>query len=244
MADFLNIKSNGKIAMKFDEDNETLVDVRTCTEEDDVFIATKLGKCIRFPLADLRVFFSRNSTGVRGMRLLGEDRVISLSILKHIEATPEERDAYKVECSRRNREELEVGEDLNMSATITPERFEEMAASEEFLITVTDKGFGKRSSAYEYRIAGRGGQGIACMEMSARNGNMIAAFPVKETDEVMLVTNAGQLIRAPLANVRIAGRKTQGVTLFKVAGGERVVSVERIAEDDAGEVEGSGDGVE
>jgi DNA gyrase subunit A len=239
MADFLNIKSNGKIAMKFDEDNETLVDVRTCTEADDVFIATKLGKCIRFPLADLRVFFSRNSTGVRGMRLLGEDRVISLSILKHIEATPEERDAYKVECSRRNREELEVGEDLNMSATITPERFEEMAASEEFLITVTDKGFGKRSSAYEYRIAGRGGQGIACMEMSARNGNMIAAFPVKETDEVMLVTNAGQLIRAPLANVRIAGRKTQGVTLFKVAGGERVVSVERIAEDDAGEGEGT-----
>jgi DNA gyrase subunit A len=175
------------------------------------------------------------------MRLLGEDRVISLSILKHIEATPEERDAYKVECSRRNREELEVGEDLNMSATITPERFEEMAASEEFLITVTDKGFGKRSSAYEYRIAGRGGQGIACMEMSARNGNMIAAFPVKETDEVMLVTNAGQLIRAPLANVRIAGRKTQGVTLFKVAGGERVVSVERIAEDDAG---GEGEGTE
>jgi DNA gyrase subunit A len=230
LADFVNIKANGKIAMKLAESGETLVEVCTCDENDDVFIATKQGKCIRFPVDDLRVFFSRNSTGVRGIKLAANDAVISMSILRHVNATSEERDAYKAEAAKRNaNRSADAAESLAL-VTLTEERFNDLAAQEQFLLTVTDKGFGKRSSAYEYRTTGRGGQGIACMQLTKKNGNMIAAFPVGNSDQVMLTTNSGQMIRCAVDQIRIAGRSTQGVTLFKVEADEKVVSVAHIDE--------------
>ena len=245
LADFVNIKANGKIAMKLAESGETLVEVCTCDENDDLFIATKQGKCIRFPVDDLRVFFSRNSTGVRGIKLASHDAVISMSILKHVNATSEERDAYKVEAAKRNtNRSADAAESLAL-VTLSEERFMELAAQEQFLLTVTDKGFGKRSSAFEYRTTGRGGQGIACMQLTKKNGNMVAAFPVGNSDQVMLTTNSGQMIRCAVDQIRIAGRSTQGVTLFKVEADEKVVSVahiDEVATEETGDTVAEGDG--
>ncbi len=245
LADFIGIKTNGKIAMKLDG-GELLVDVKTCDEGDDVFIATKKGKCIRFAVADLRVFFSRNSTGVRGIKLPEDDAVMSMSILRHVEATAEERAAYKAESSKRNQRDAEPDSDGVEAGVISEERYQELAAAEQFLLTVSDKGFGKRSSAYEYRTTGRGGQGIACMELTGKNGQMVAAFPVCDKDQVMLVTDGGQLIRCAVGQIRVAGRKTQGVTLFRVSGSERVVSVAHLAEEEdndaVGDTAGPSDG--
>lgn len=245
LADFVNIKANGKIAMKLAESGETLVEVCTCGDDDDLFIATKQGKCIRFPVDDLRVFFSRNSTGVRGIKLASSDTVISMSILKHADATSEERDAYKVEAAKRNaNRSADAAESLAL-VTLTEERFEQLAAQEQFLLTVTDKGFGKRSSSFEYRTTGRGGQGIACMQLTKKNGNMVAAFPVGGSDQVMLTTNSGQMIRCAVDQIRIAGRSTQGVTLFKVESDEKVVSVahiDEVATEETGDTVAEGDG--
>ncbi|ANC91434.1 DNA gyrase subunit A [Azospirillum humicireducens] len=237
MSDFANIRSNGLIAMKLEEEGERLIGVHTCSETDDVLLATRGGKCIRFPVDDVRVFAGRTSTGVRGIKLADGDEVVSLSILAHVDATPEERAAFfkmkRDEGLEMEGEAAPEADDVPAdSVTLTQERYEELKQKEQYILTVSDRGYGKRSSSYEYRIAGRGGQGIWNMEMGERNGSIVAAFPVESNHQVMMVTNGGQVIRMPLHDVRVAGRKTLGVTLFRVGAEERVVSVATIAEED------------
>ena len=233
LADFKNMRASGLIAMKLDE-GDRLIGVATCRDGDDVFLATKLGRCIRFQITDdnLRVFSGRDSAGVRGIKLGADDEVMSLSVLRHVEATPDERAAYLKYASAQRRmgdEEAETGESEEAVADIalSETRIAELAAAEEILLTVTDSGFGKRSSAYEYRVTGRGGQGIANITLSARrNGKAVAAsFQVREGDDVMLVTDGGRLIRVPVDQVRITGRSVMGVTLFRLDDDERVTSV-------------------
>ncbi|MEX2296852.1 MAG: DNA gyrase C-terminal beta-propeller domain-containing protein, partial [Dongiaceae bacterium] len=239
LSDFVNVMANGKIAMKLDE-GDSLIDVRVCGENQDVLLAGKLGKCIRFGVPDVRVFTGRTSTGVRGIRLGEGDSVISMSILDHVDVDTAEREGYirMANARRRAGEEGEVEADaLNL---LPVERFAALEAAEEMILTVTAKGFGKRSSAYEYRITGRGGQGIANIETSKRNGEVVASFPVSSSDQIMLVTDAGQLIRCPVDDVRIAGRKTQGVVIFRVDEDETVVSVAHLP--DLGEAEGAEEG--
>ena len=226
LTDFHNINVNGKIAMKLNSD-DMLVNVVTCSETDDIFLSTRLGKCIRFSCKDLRVFSGRSSVGVRGIKLSEKDAVISLAILNGINFNVNERDEYlKISSAQRKNEKID---EINVSK----DKINEFKDNEEFLLSVTDKGFGKRSSAYEYRKSNRGGLGIANMQLSQRNGNeIIASFPIKENDQLMLVTNNGQLIRCPVNDVRIAGRQTQGVTLFNVSEKERVVSVAKLEENE------------
>jgi DNA gyrase subunit A len=230
--DFSNVKSNGKIAMVL-EDGNRLVAVAPCTENDDVLLSARFGKCIRFSVDEVRVFAGRSSEGVRGMRLARGDEVISMSILRHNEISVEERDAY-LRAKRR-----EEGAPLE---GISAERVAELEAQEQFILSVTENGFGKRTSAYEYRISGRDGQGIIDIDTSERNGNVVASFPVADSDEIMLTSNGGQLIRMGVHDIRITGRASQGVTLFKVAEGEKVVSVARVADADAGEDDGENGG--
>jgi len=253
LSDFLNIKANGKIAMKLDE-GEKLIAVSTCSEEQDVLLSARGGKCIRFHVGEVRVFAGRSSTGVRGIKLEDKDEVISMSMLRHSEYDVAERAAYLRMAKVRRGGETEPengaestpeeGEEAAVPAiTLSEERYAEMAGREDFILTVTAKGFGKRSSSYEYRIAGRGGKGIANIEVTKKNGEVVASFPVRQQDQIMLVTDSGQLIRTPVHDIRIAGRKTQGVTVFKVAEGERVVSVTRLGEDDdEGGANGNGGG--
>jgi DNA gyrase subunit A len=240
LADFKNVRAVGLIAMKLDE-GDRLIGVATCRDGDDVFLATKRGRCIRFQITDenLRVFSGRDSAGVRGIKLLKDDEVMSLSVLRHVEATPEERAAYLKYASamRRGTEETETaeaeaeepsgGDEPVSEIALADARIVELAAGEEILLTVTDQGFGKRSSAYEYRVTGRGGQGIANITLNAkRNGTAVAAsFQVREGDDVMLVTDGGRLIRVPVDQVRITGRSVMGVTLFRLDDNERVTSV-------------------
>jgi DNA gyrase subunit A len=232
LSDFVNIKANGKIAMKL-QDDARLVNVRICTESQDVLLATRLGMCIRFPVPDVRVFEGRTSTGVRGIRLDKGDAVISMSMLDHAEIDVEQRDAYlKIASTMRRTGENGEGEAAaGELPTMPQETFDAFAAAEQFILVVTEKGFGKRTSAYEYRITGRGGKGVGNIEVTERNGAAVAAFAVDRTDHIMLVTDAGQLIRCPVDDIRIAGRLTQGVTLFRVGEEERVVSVARLRED-------------
>ena len=250
LSDFVNVMANGKIAMKLDE-GDRLVGVQVCGEDQDVLIAARGGKCIRFPVTDVRVFSGRTSTGVRGIRLEDGNAVISLSILGHVAADRAERDAYLRLAAQRRRPaggEAEAAEPEAPAAVaegLSPERLAALEAREEFILTVTANGYGKRSSAYEYRITNRGGQGIANIETSDRNGPVVASFPVADSDQIMLVTDSGQLIRCPVDDIRIAGRKTQGVVLLKVAEGEQVVSVTRLAEETAdGGLAAAGEGVE
>ena len=234
--DFSQVKANGKIAIRLDDD-DALVGVATCSEEDDVLLAGHGGKCIRFPVTAVRVFKSRTSDGVRGINLGKDDKVLSMSIVRHEKIDVEERDAY-LRWSNANRRGEEVTD-----TGLAPERLAEIAEREEFILSVTENGFGKRTSAYEYRIAGRGGQGIINIETSDRNGGVVAAFTVADDDEIMLVTNAGQLIRCPVHDIRIAGRNTQGVTLFKTSDDEQVVSVAHLVgtEDDGDDEEDNDD---
>jgi len=231
LSDFANIRSNGLIAMKLDEEGERLIAAHTCNEDDDILLASRQGKAIRFKIGDeVRVFSGRTSTGVRGIRLARGDEVVSMSILAHVDATPEERVAFlRMKRERGLEMEGEVAPDgegeETAVVTLTPERYDELAAREQYILTVSDRGFGKRSSSYEYRVSGRGGQGLWNMEMSERNGLIVGSFPVTHTAQVMMVTNGGQVIRMPVDDVRVAGRKTQGVTLFRVDSDERVVSV-------------------
>jgi DNA gyrase subunit A len=236
LSDFVNVKASGKIAMKLAE-GDRLIGVSTCTEAEDVLLATRRGRCIRFPVSDVRVFSSHTSTGVRGIRLGKDDEVISLGILHHMYADTAEREAFLRAAAVQRR----AGDEPAVEGTEPvepPARFEELKAEEEFILAVTANGYGKRSSAYEYRITGRGGQGIANIERSERNGDVVAAFPVADRDQIMLVTDGGQLIRCPVHDIRIAGRKTQGVVLFKVAEGERVASVAHLAEEEQERDEG------
>ena len=242
LSDFTNIRANGLIAMKLEE-GEGLIAVKTCAPEQDVLLSTSLGKCIRFPVDDVRVFAGRTSTGVRGIKLAGKDSVIGLSILNHVEATSAERQDYLKRANALRRasgeevadEEIgapDVDEEESGGGELTDERFAALAALEEFVLTVTDNGFGKRTSSHEYRLTGRGGQGLGNMELNARNGKIIASFPIDDHHQLMLATDGGQVLRMKLNEVRIAGRRTQGVTLFRVAEGEKVVSAASILLED------------
>jgi DNA gyrase subunit A len=244
LADFKNVRASGLIAMKLDE-GDRLIGVATCREGDDVFLASKLGRCIRFQITDdnLRVFSGRDSTGVRGIKLAAGDEVMSLSVLRHVEATPDERAAYLKYASAQRRsgdEEVESveAEEAVADIALSEARITELAEAEEILLTVTDSGFGKRSSAYEYRTTGRGGQGIANIVLNAkRNGKAVAAsFQVRGGDDVMLVTDGGRLIRVPVDQVRITGRSVMGVTLFRLDDDERVTSVFPVLEQETDDV--------
>lgn len=231
LMDFVNVQANGKIAMKLDE-GDKLINVMLCTEDNDVMLATRSGKCIRFPVDDVRVFVGRASTGVRGIKLADDDEVISMSILKHIKAPSEARDEYLKVSSAIKKMEAEnpnnmcvAPQDTGLLSILTPEEYENMKEREEFILSVTSTGYGKRSSSYEYRVTGRGGQGIANMEMSARNKEIVSSFPIEDDNHIMMVTDGGKLIRMPVTDIRIAGRKTQGVILFRTAENEKVVSV-------------------
>lgn len=231
LSDFRNIRSNGLIAMKLEGD-EKLVDVKICSDDEDVVLATRLGRAIRFDVADLRVFTGRTSTGVRGVKLQKEDDVISMSILKHVTATPEERTAYLKRASALRGADAEGMEFEGDAANITDERFAELQAAEQFLLTVTTGGFGKRTSAYEYRVTGRGGQGITNISLTKKNGLTVAGtFPVTSEHQVMLVTDQGQMIRMKVDGIRFTGRSAQGVTMFKVAENEHIVSVALLKQD-------------
>ncbi len=242
LSDFRNVRSTGLIAMKLDE-GDRLIGVATCREGQDAFLATRKGRCIRFELSDdrVRVFAGRDSSGVRGIRLAAGDEVISLSVLEHVPVTNEERIAYLklANAKRRSNGDDEAdpsdGEEVVADVQLDERRIQQLEQAEEFLLTVTDAGFGKRSSAYEYRVTGRGGQGIANILLSPRNGTAVAAsFPVRQGDDVMLVTDAGRLIRVPADQVRITGRQAMGVTLFRVNADEHVTSVFPV-------IEGAGD---
>jgi DNA gyrase subunit A len=216
-----------------------------------VLLATRLGRAMRFPVATVRVFQSRASTGVRGIALAEGDEVISMSLFDSGKGiTTEEREGYlrQSRAARQAENAVENGEDETppaaeetaVAATLSPERFAELQGKEEFVLTAASSGFGKRTSAYEYRVTGRGGKGVELMNM-ARGGEVVAAFPVQDSDQIMLVTDGGTLIRCPVDGIRIAGRATRGVRIVNVSEGERVVSAVRIGEDDAGNGNGNGE---
>jgi DNA gyrase subunit A len=243
LSDFVQVNRGGKIAMKLDE-GEHIVDVQICTENDDVLLTTAKGQCIRFPVPDVRVFKGRDSMGVRGINLADGDSIISMAILRHVEATGEERAGYlkmrrAVTGEQPNGETAPEGEEESTPAVaLSPERYTEMGAQEQFILTLSERGFGKRTSSYEYRITGRGGKGITAMAVNNRNGLLVASFPVEESDQIMLVTNGGQLIRVPVDEIRTVGRTSQGVTVFSTRDGSRVVSVEHIEGEDVDTEEG------
>ena len=237
LSDFVDVRRSGIIAMKLDED-EAIVDVQICTERDDVLLTAAGGQCIRFPVTDVRVFSGRTSMGVRGIALARGDRLISLAILRHVEATSDERTAYfkmrRAVAGDGVAEEAAAegeSEEASNAIQLSSERYVEMSAQEQVVLTVSVNGYGKRTSSFEYRTTGRGGKGIVAMSVNNRNGKLVASFPVEESDQIMLVTDKGQLIRCPVEDIRIAGRSTQGVIVFDTADDEHVVSVEHIGEE-------------
>ncbi|MBH71606.1 MAG: DNA gyrase subunit A [Pelagibacteraceae bacterium] len=231
LTDFVKIQSSGKIAMKLSDDDK-LIGVHTCTEkEHDVFLSTKEGKCLRFPISNVRKFSGRNSVGVRGIKLGKKDTVISMYILKHAKFSMEERNDYLKIANAIRRKELRRSlpyNKLSKDTKLDEKKFVEMENLEEFILSVADNGYGKRSSAYEYRITSRGGKGIANMTVNKKTGNVVSSFPINEKDDVMLIAGTGKLIRSPVNKIRIAGRTTQGVTLFKVESSEKVLSAASI----------------
>ncbi len=250
MAAFTNIPTAGKIAMRFgtgtvegaetdDSDEQAdptdrLIGVELLTEGDDVLIATRNGKAIRFKATDVREFQSRTSTGVRGVRLLEGDEVISMSILHRVGTEQEERESYLRFAPWKGEKDGEC--------PLTPERLAELAEKEQFILTLTENGYGKRSSAYEYRRTNRGGQGITNIDTSERNGRVVASFPAHQGEALMLVTDQGKMIRTTVGDIRVMGRNTQGVTIFRVAENEHVVSVAKIEESEEEEIELEGGG--
>jgi len=252
LSDFVNVNQGGKIAMKFEgaDEGDRLIAAQVCSEEQDVLLATRQGKAIRFPISAVRVFASRNSTGVRGIALAEGDEVISMTLLDSGRATTEERDAYlrqarllRQQENGNGEAEASAAEEANGSAngaaeegngaqiTLTPERFAELAAREDFVLTVASTGFGKRTSAYEYRLTGRGGKGVDLMNLASSGATVAAAFPVSARDQIMVMTDGGTLIRCPVEGIRIAGRNTRGVRIVSVSEGEKVVSVAHIVDD-------------
>jgi len=237
LSDFADVRRSGIIAMKLD-DGDAIVDVQICKENDDVLLTSADGQCIRFAVNDVRVFQGRTSMGVRGINLADGDKLISLSILRHVEATADERAAYLKRASAVRRGGNGEGEEAAIDAEeatgaieLGEQRYVVMSEAEQFVLTVSEKGFGKRTSSYEYRTTGRGGKGIVAMTITEKNGRLVASFPIEETDQIMLVTDGGQLIRCPVDGIRIAGRATQGVIVFSTAEGEKVASVERLTEE-------------
>jgi DNA gyrase subunit A len=239
LSDFSDVRRSGIIAMKLDE-GDSIVDVQICSENDDVLLTSAAGQCMRFAVDDVRVFQGRTSMGVRGINLAEGDKLISQSILRHVEANAEERAAYlkRANAVRRggNGDGEEVGpngdgEEAEGAIELGQDRYVELSAKEQFVLTISEKGFGKRTSSYEYRTTNRGGKGIVAMAVTEKNGRIVASFPVEETDQIMLVTDGGQLIRCPVDGIRLAGRATQGVIVFNTAEGEKVASVERLSEE-------------
>ena len=244
LTDFYNVQSNGKIAMKLDE-GDKLIGVQICNDTDDVLLAAAGGKCVRFPVSDVRIFESRASTGVRGMKLPEGESVISMSIVKHAKADIDKRDAYLKEAAARRRAlgEVEEGETTDVetptNTALSVEEFEKMASEEEFILTITDKGFGKRTSAYEYRITARGTSGVTNIKMDERRkADVVATMPVPDDAHLMMVTDGGKLIRMRVSDIKIAGRSTMGVILFRLDNDEKVVSATCITDvdDDVPEV--------
>jgi len=234
LSDFVDVRANGKIAMKL-QDNDEIKTVETCTDDDDMLITTSKGQCIRFKVTDIRLFVGRSSTGVRGIRLGKDDKVISSTIIKSMDVSTEERAAY-IKMSRAVRGETEhdniqdeISDDV-IPAVISDEKYAEMGASEQFILSISTNGFGKRTSAFEYRVTGRGGKGIIAMVVNERNGNLADSFPVDTSNQIILVTNKGKLIRCPVDDIRIASRSTQGVKIFDIDEDEQVVSVERLGD--------------
>ncbi|MDH4990033.1 DNA gyrase subunit A [Aquamicrobium lusatiense] len=247
LSDFVDVKRNGKIAMKLDEGDEIL-GVETCTENDDVLVTVASGQCIRFSVSDVRVFAGRNSVGVRGISMAEGDRAISMTIIEHVDASPAERAAYlkRAAVERRllsgNGDDEEIAltnEEVGEDAQIDDERYEFLKAHEQFVLTVTEFGYGKRSSSYDFRLTNRGGKGIRATDVSKVDeiGRLVATFPVGNDDQIMLVSDGGTVIRVPVHGIRFASRATKGVTIFNTAEGEKVVSVERISEPGADEDE-------
>ena len=255
LSDFATVNRAGKIAMKLEE-GDHMVGVALCTAEDDVMLTTALGRAIRFKADDVRVFKGRDSTGVRGVRLQKGDEVISMAVLGRVDATPDERAAYVKHASAVRRavdgaddeptvSADEDGDETAGEAILSTERIAQLGAAEQFILTVTETGFGKRSSAYEYRRTGRGGQGLTAHGLGGRAGDRLtAAFPVEDSDDLLLVTSGGQMIRTPVDQVRIVGRSSQGVTIFRTADGEKVVSVERLPDSGGGDEAVAGDAPE
>jgi DNA gyrase subunit A len=237
LSDCVPRTSLGKRVMEFEDATQTIIDVQLASEQDDVLLTTAQGQCIRFAVEDVRVFGGNGSTGTstgnRGILLSARDKVISMAILRHYEANSDIRTAY---LKRRRAETGDIesvvdeAEEVAADATISNEQFEVMQQIEQTVLTLSENGYGKRTSSFEYRITGRGGKGITAMTVNSRNGNLIASFPVDAADQIMLVTDGGQLIRCPVSGIRIAGRSTQGVIVFDTHETEKVVSVERISE--------------
>ncbi|MEE8633466.1 MAG: DNA gyrase C-terminal beta-propeller domain-containing protein, partial [Methyloceanibacter sp.] len=243
LSDFIEVRQNGKIAMKLDE-GDRIIGVEVSNEQQDVLLTSASGQAIRFPTTDVRVFKGRDSTGVRGIKLNSDDQVISMTILGHVEADAPERAAFVRQANLVRRggadSEPEVEPEVEGQDTValSTERYAELGAREEFVLTISESGYGKRSSAYEFRVSGRGGKGIIGMVVNQRNGKLVASFPTEETDQLMLVTDRGQLIRIPVAGISIVGRSTQGVKVFDTADDERVVSVEHIPDEGGDDEEG------
>jgi DNA gyrase subunit A len=253
LSDCVPRTSLGKRVMEFDDETQTIIDVALASVSDDVLLTTAYGQCIRFPVEDIRVFggggSTGTSTGVRGIALAAKDKVISMAILRHFDAESEERIAYlkmkravSGEAENGDQPQVDDGEETGGIANLSTERYAEMSAAEQTVLTLSENGYGKRTSSFEYRITNRGGKGITAMAVNGRNGPLIASFPVDDADQIMLVTDGGQLIRCPVNGIRVAGRSTQGVIVFDTHEAEKVVSVERISEpeDEAGEEDAPG----
>jgi DNA gyrase subunit A len=237
LSDFTNVKSNGKIAMKFEgeHENTTLINARIASNDDDVMLVTASGRAIRFPATDVRVFNSRSSVGVRGVKLTGDDKVVSMSIIRHFEADPEERAGYL----KMRRAMAGIADDTEntddddvVEGAVSQERYAEMSAAENMILTITEQGSGKLSSSHDYPVRGRGGMGVAAMDKAMRGGDLVTSFPVELGDQIMLVTSTGQSIRVPVDGISFRGRSAGGVKVFDTAKGETVVSVAWIAEQD------------
>jgi DNA gyrase subunit A len=258
LADFVQVNRTGKIAMKLDTADDAIVDVQLCSPQDDVLLTTALGQCIRFPVEQVRVFTGRTSTGVRGIKLGPGDELIGMSVLGQTDTTPAEGRGYLKRANAARRAEGVEGEetaeeieddtsgdgeeaapagDANGDVELTEERFNALQKAEQFILTVTQDGMGKRASTYDYRRTGRGGKGLIAHKLPT-GGRLVASFPVAEADEIMVVTDAGQLIRCAVDQIRIGGRATQGVRVLRVAAGERVVSVERLEDQGGDETSG------
>ncbi|HTN60730.1 MAG TPA: DNA gyrase C-terminal beta-propeller domain-containing protein, partial [Devosia sp.] len=244
LADFVEVRQNGKIAMKLEE-GDGIIGVDTCSAADDVLLTTAGGQAIRFQVDEVRVFKGRDSTGVRGIHLAEGDIVISMAIVRHFEATSDERVAY-LKMSRAVRgegdsDEVMADDEEGVAGELGQDRYVAMSEAEQFILTISENGYGKRTSSHEYRITGRGGKGIVAMAVNKRNGKLIASFPVENEDQIMLVTDQGQMTRIPVEGkkpIRVISRGSQGVIVFDTADEEKVVSVERISEpedDDEGD---------
>ena len=249
LSDFANVMRNGKIAMKFEGETAgwRLIDARIASHDDDVMLVTRSGRAIRFPATDVRVFNSRASTGVRGIRLGRDDAVVSMAVIRHFDATSDERTAYlkmrRAVAGLADDAELPDDEDASANATIAPDRYAEMSAAEDLILTVTEGGAGKLSSSHDYPVRGRGGMGVGAQDKGARGGPIVAAFPVEMDDQIMLATSTGQSIRCPVDGIGFRSRSAGGVRVLDTRKGEKVVSVARVA--DSGEdavLGGAGEG--